>query len=322
MITVDDLCMEMATSGRSLTPRAARDWWTKGLLARPQRRSLGSAGFETYWPCTRILAQAAAAYDLLAMHPRTDAVLVRLWLMGFSVDISRLRPAWLMLIERDERPVWGSAEIGRLPEDAVGEIAASVVSHMTRDRGAIFEHISTVASESLNVFFGTAEEVEPYGLAEAAAAMMRHLHPELPGAGEFSWSDEECAWALGILKEWCSLPAQRQTVSSAAAHEFTRARRLLQIGIGTFGRKRERLDLPGHVPLPLLVGRVAIPVLIKVLRQPYARQVVDTALDFSRRLRRQGAETVHAVYQPADVVATARPVESAGDPISATAFRS
>jgi hypothetical protein len=304
MITVDALCTEMAKSGRPLTTRAARDWWTKGLLPRPRRQSLGRAGFETYWPSASVVTQAVAAHDLLLRHARTDATLVRLWLMGFPIDIDRLRPAWLVLIAKDELPILGAEESGRLPEDAVGDFVASVVRSMTRDRSEIFEHLSTVLLESFNVFFGTDEEIEGYGLAAAAKVYMRHLHPELPGAHQFPWSDEDCVWALGVLRNWCSLPAQREIIAGATEHEFARARRLLQIGLGALGRKRESLQLGSHWPFAIVFGRAAIPVLIKLLRQPCAHQVVDTALQLSRQMRPRGAEVVHAFYQPDAVVSS------------------
>lgn len=286
MITVDALCMAMSGSGRRLTARTARDWWTKGLLPTPQRRSLGRAGFETYWRNPSVVAQAVAAHDLLARQPRTDETLVRLWLMGFMVEIEQLRRAWLKLIDKDVRPIWDGLDDGRLPEDVVGDIVASVARTMTRDRGEIFEHLSTVVSEGLNVFFGTDEQVEGYGLATATAAALRHLHPELPGAREFPWSDEDCVWALGVLKDWCSLPAQREIIGSARKHEFARSRRLMLIGLGAAGRMRQSLQPANPWPFAIVFGRAAIPVLIKLLRQPFAHKVVGTALQLSRDMRR------------------------------------
>ena len=90
MITVADLCPEMTRSGRNVTPRAARDWWSKGLLPPPQRRSLGRRkGTETVWTESRIVEQAKTTYDLLALHSRTYTALTGLWLLGFPVDLKR-----------------------------------------------------------------------------------------------------------------------------------------------------------------------------------------------------------------------------------------
>lgn len=287
MITVDSLCAEMARSGRPLTPRAARDWWSKGLLPPPRRQSLGRAGSTTYWSEGSVLAQAVAAHDLLARQPRIEETLVRLWLMGFTVEIERLRRAWLALIAKDERLVWSGVKEGRLPEDAVGDIVARPAGSMTRDREA-FEHLSTVALEGLNVFFGTGEEVASYGLAAAAKATLQHFHPELPGAQQFAASDEDCVRMLDVLKDWISLPAQREIIGEAWEHEFVLSRRLLQ----WLGRRRQEA--------PELAARSSLAVRHRLRSSRYSgtdqlaaaavgRRAVDIALQVSREMRRSPA---------------------------------
>ena len=50
MLTLSALCADIEASDRYLSHRAARDWWTKGLLPRPQRRGIGRGrGTETFW---------------------------------------------------------------------------------------------------------------------------------------------------------------------------------------------------------------------------------------------------------------------------------
>ena len=102
MINLAELCGEMEQSGRHLTPRTARSWWTKGLLPRPQRRGLGRArGTETFWLDPDVIDQTKAAYDLLAGHSRTYTALIGLWLLCFPIELKLIRKAWHKLIERN-----------------------------------------------------------------------------------------------------------------------------------------------------------------------------------------------------------------------------
>src|SRR5260221_3191778 len=101
MLTLEALCSAMEASGRHLTQRKARDWWTKGLLPRPKRRSLGRAkGTETFWDTPDVLRQAREAYDVLARHARTDIALLHLWLLGIPVEFRTVRSGYLELNSR------------------------------------------------------------------------------------------------------------------------------------------------------------------------------------------------------------------------------
>jgi hypothetical protein len=93
MLTVKELCANMAATGRDLTPRAARDWWTKGLLLKPRRRRLGRGkGTETFWSDSRVMLRACAAWDLLAERRSADTAILGLWLQRFpGADLGFIR---------------------------------------------------------------------------------------------------------------------------------------------------------------------------------------------------------------------------------------
>ena len=120
MLTLHALCADMASSDRYLSPRAARDWWTKGLLPRPQRRGCGRGrGTETFWTDRRVCRQARAAYDLLAAYPRANIALLSLWLLGFPVSMRSIRAIYQKQINRHFRSVRGRA--GQQPDDVVSK---------------------------------------------------------------------------------------------------------------------------------------------------------------------------------------------------------
>ncbi len=69
MFTLADLTGTMEETGRRLTPRTARNWWTIDLLPRPQRTGLGRGqGTVSFWQDRRVVVQAEIAHDLLGLR--------------------------------------------------------------------------------------------------------------------------------------------------------------------------------------------------------------------------------------------------------------
>ncbi len=167
MITLNALCADMETSGRYLSSRGARDWWTKGLLPRPRRHGLGRGkGTETFWTEPRVSQQARAAYDLLAAHPRADFALQSLWLLGFPVGLRHIRAIYRKVINRHLRSVHGRA--GKQSDDIVGKLAAVLARQQAKASGAptdAQQAIAELAVEFLGIVYGVDGELVCEGLA-------------------------------------------------------------------------------------------------------------------------------------------------------------
>jgi hypothetical protein len=300
MVTLEALCAEMTKDGRSLTPRGARDWWTKGILPKPSRQGLGRGkGTLTFWPDGRIVAQAKAAYDALAHHGRTETTLVRLWLLGFEIDAMALRPAWISLIDKSSPWLRRRKDENILPADAIGPIAALAARAAVPDRGEIRQHMETLWIEGLNVFYATGDEIEIQDLGVAAVMSLRQSRAAegLPPIDPLlKISDEDVASLLGLLREWLSLPAQRDTIARATEHELIRARRLWHIMLGGWCRPSVGVVDLDQWPCAVVFGRPGLPILLRLLRQPFAAQTIRTILWISREMKkgRPRRERVHA----------------------------
>lgn len=294
MVTLAKLCAEMERSQRLLTPRAARDWWTKGLLPRPQRRGLGrQKGTETFWVQPRVIDQANATYDLLARHSRTYTVRIGLWLLGFPVELKLVRSAWAELIERN-RPHRGSYS-GKMPlDDAVARLAAAVGPSLLRPQApASLKHKATeVCVEFLSAFYGVDEEPETFGLAADLAATIPYWSN---GASQpLSFDDAHIAWIVAQTRDWLSLPVQRQILRTANDHEFCRARRFLKVGLGILERtarklpidQRQALQQQSHI-FVVIFGRMLLLPLIAALRDPSSSTHVPMLLRLSRGAKQQ-----------------------------------
>jgi hypothetical protein len=236
MVNLAELCAEMERSQRHLTPRATRDWWTKGLLPRPQRRGLGrQKGTETFWVESRVIEQAKATHDLLARHSRTYTALIGLWLLGFPIELKLVRPAWIKLIVRNRprqhtRP--GDAPLG----EAVGRLATKAARGLLRSESpADIQHAATdFLSEILSAYYGVDDESATYGLAAFLAKTVPYWSNVTPQSMLFD--DTHIEWLIVHVREWASLPKQRQTLRSATNYEFTRARRVIHVVLGIFKR--------------------------------------------------------------------------------------
>jgi hypothetical protein len=193
MLTIDQLCAEMERSGHHLTPRAARDWWTKGLLPRPRRRGLGRGkGTLTFWTNPRILDQAQAADELLGRHSRTYTAIIGLWLWGFPVDPKLVRSSYLKLIDRYHRP-------RDQLEDWIAELAPKIARRVTepRTQRPVREKLTDAIIEFLNAFFGI-QDIEINGIAENWAAAVPYMRPN-----DQKWPvfiDEDFGWFINHLR--------------------------------------------------------------------------------------------------------------------------
>ncbi len=291
MLTLDHLLADLAASGRSLTPRAARDWWTKGLLPRPQRRGLGRGkGTETFWTTQNITEQAQAVYDLLVWRPQADVAIVGLWLLGFPVDIRRVREVY----ERAQCRV-----VSQPPDDAASESAVMFVRQNTKiDK--IPAHAKDagidLAVEFFRVFYGAEEPFESFGLEDHWNLVKPYLNSE--AFADMRLRDAEFEPYAKYLKEMGSLPAQREAIVTASDYELTRARRFMHFVFGYIDRvartvkRDEEIDEFGR-RLLIALGATAIPILIAIFRNNNARQkIFSGVLDFVMMIPRSNGKLI------------------------------
>jgi len=276
----------MEASGRHLSRRKARDWWTKGLLPRPCRHGLGRGiGTETFWTTPGVFQQARAAYDLLARHSRADITRLSLWLLGFPIDLRFIRAVYLKLINRHLRAV--REQIGKHPDDIGGKFAEMFVRRQINKNVAPVDarHAYTdLLAEFLAIFYGSESELMSEGLAE----LWEKVAPYVDGAAsppdgiaDLHPRDEDLATWARYLEQFVSLPAQREMIRTASNYELMRARRLVRFVLGYIRRidsaVRCKNDLEefgaGH-----LVGRMAVPILIAVLREDTLRHTIMSGL--------------------------------------------
>jgi hypothetical protein len=302
MLTVKALCAEMAASGRHLSQRGARDWWTKGLLPKPARRSLGrEKGTETYWTDPSVLRRAQAAYDLMAWHARTDIACWGLWLLGFPISLGAVRATYGKLIGRRLRSVQGRA--GRLAEDVIGGHAASAARGLAQKLHipvSVRHDLTDMLIPFLDVYFGVDDEATTEGLAKLWETVAPYL--SLKGAdvgrlAELHLTDDDWDGWVQSLKEFGSLPAQRETLQSASDYELQRARRLVLFVVGHLRRLAKATgpwegSEEGVDRLVIAIGGWSIPILVAVLRNEGLRhKTTSLLLKLAQKLSAEGGPT-------------------------------
>ena len=288
MLTLKALCAEMAASGRPLSPRGARDWWTKGLLPKPARRSLGrEKGTETYWTDPSVLRQAQVAHDLMAWHARTDIACWGLWLLGFPISLGAVRATYGKLIGRSLRSVRGRA--GRLAEDVIGGHAASAARGLAQKRHlpvSVRDDLTDMLVPFLDVYYGVDDETTTEGLAKLWETVAPYLSLKGADAGrvaELHLTDDDWDVWVQSLKEFGSLPAQRETLQSASDYELQRARRLVLFVVGHLRRLAKATgpwegSEEGVDRLVIVIGGWSIPILVAVLRNEGLRHKTTSSL--------------------------------------------
>jgi hypothetical protein len=296
MLTLAELRANMDATGRDLTPRAARDWWTKGILSTPRRRWLGRGrGSETFWTNPSEMQRAQIAYDLLVAHPRADTAILGVWLHGFRVNLGSIRAIYRQSIRLHFRALRGRNRRPR--DDAVGRLAGMLARHSAKTSAApkaAQDAMADLAVEFLGVFYGLREEVASSGLAslwESAAPYLGGGSLGQNGEIEFHPQDDDLATWAQYLGQMASLTAQRDAIESATDYELIRARRLVLFAFGVLGRVaranagREQFEEFGRRAV-VVFGRPTVPILIAVLRNEALRQqIVSCALDFAKTLR-------------------------------------
>src|SRR6185312_10001676 len=214
MITLKALQDGMAASGRPLTERAARDWWSKGLLPRPRRKGLGQGrGTETYWTDPRVPAQAEAAYDFLVLHARTYSVAAHLWLSGFPIELTLVRGAYHRMLSRHFRLLRAQND----PGGKVSAFAAQMSRHLVRSGRiprAIRDDLTDLALPYLETFFSVGGTFDGDGLSDLWATVEPHLWGT-KGAEALALNDHQLGVAASYLSRMGSLAAQQDAIRSA-----------------------------------------------------------------------------------------------------------
>jgi hypothetical protein len=291
MLTLAELCADMAAMGRDLTPRAARDWWTKGILSKPDRRGLGRGkGTETFWADPRVRQRAQIAYDLLAAHPRADTAILGVWLHGFRVNLDTIREIYLRSIDHHFRSVRGRSR--RPLSEWVYELADRGARQSAKTSAAPKEVRSTLADlgvEFLGVFYEPRKERSISGLA----SRWKNAAPHLGGAAwdEVHLTDDDLATGAQYLGEMASLPTQCAAIASATPYELMRARRLVFFAFGCLARVGRANGLAKQFekvnPLAIVdIGRL-VPILIAVLRNKTLRRLVVSGVLYYAKIHRQ-----------------------------------
>lgn len=280
----------MAASDRYLSPRAARDWWTKGLLPRPRRRGLGRAkGTVTLWTDLRVVEQAKAAYDLLARHNRTYAAIIGLWLWGFPIDLKLVRRSYLKLIDRHIGLVGGQCRFASV-DDLLGNFAAEVARRVAKSQKPprSVEEISDLAYGALSLFYGLEGDIPARGLA----ALCGQSPSEVQKLASATGRDLEvlARYVRRRWRGWISLPKQRETLLAATDHDLSQARRVLHLAFGCCARVSPPEDegSDGEFGRDALIafGRPMLLILVRVLHEPMGKKMVSLLLQFSPVFKR------------------------------------
>jgi len=310
MFTLADLTSAMENTGRRLTSRTARNWWTVGLLPRPRRIGLGRGqGTVSFWRDLRVLEQAEIAHDLLRRGVSLQGTASSLWLLGFSIPFETVRAGFVNQIE-------GHYRRGRA---------------RSRDglEAGLWRHVEHFVKSDARVRGGSAEDEEGIALHALTGELLELLCGLGDGASQAGdssqWSvdtAEELLFQIEVLKPFtqrykamefpviqaktveevatwihqtASLRRQHEAVTHARQHDWTRARRLVRVAIELADRADAAASSQQHAANRALFTRHAVgwarllfPILLVMVRVPEQRRLATNALLAMAAIIRRG----------------------------------
>jgi hypothetical protein len=234
-----------------------------------------------------------------------------------------LKRAWLSVIDKTRPWPRRRREYDALLWAQVGAMAAKWAKSWDGSK-AVRAQVEPLLHEALDVFFGTSEEIVAQDLGAAAtAAISDHkgkMGPKERGrALTHDISDDDVACLLELLRQWWSLPAQREAIETATNYELVRARRAWHVFLGSFGRPSLGRDHEWRA-FAITFGKPAIPLLLRLLRGPYASWIIRTLLSISLAMRGRISDPRDAIMgRRLPEMLVSRPIEprsSAGSSIS------
>lgn len=304
MLTVGKLTAAMERSGRRLTKRTARNWWSVGILPRPTHSGLGQGpGSVSFWRDGRVLLQAQIAYDLLGRRSSLQDTAAALWLVGFPVPFEVVRKAFKYDIDGYLRRGRGRSRDGL--EAGLWEHADRFVRQEARARSGSREDeegaaLYALTGELLELLCGVGDGVPTPGDSrqwafETAEELLSQIS-RLNGSNailtvQAETVEEVVAW----ISETASLRRQQDAVINARPHDWTRARRITRVAIGLLDRADASASPERHVAnrasfTRLAVGwaRLLFPILLAIVRNPEQRRWVTRTMFVAAEIVRRG----------------------------------
>lgn len=307
MLTVAELTAAMDDSGRRLTPRTARNWWSVGILPRPARTSLGQGiGTVSFWRDRRVLVQAQIAHDLLGRGVSLEGAAAGLWLVGFPTPIKVVCEAFAHQVAGHFRRGRGQSRDGL--EAGLWGTVGRFVRQDARARGGSREDDEGIAlyaltGELFELLYGIGGGVPESGdsrqwAADTATEILSQLEFLAPLSGvkmtpsvRAETVEEVVTW----IRETASLQRQQDAVADAQPHDWTRARRITRVVIGLLDRADAAASPKQHAANRALFTRLAVgwarllfPVVLAVVRNSQQRQTVTRTIFTAAAIVRRG----------------------------------
>lgn len=311
-LTLPELISTLERSGRHLTARTARNWWSNGILPRPERAGLGQGGGTvTYWKGDggAVLRRAEIAHDLLSQRFGVQRTAAGLWLAGFAVPLETVQLAFKWQIEE-----YGQRVLGRSENDferGLWDLVGGFVRQDARIRGGLSEDcegeaLYALTGELLELLCGVGDGIPDLQDAgqwaeDLADELLDRINFLAPLAARYrnpikvpDLRVEDVKDLLLWIGKMASLRRQREAVAEAKLHDWVRARRVVRMLIGQLDRAFNATSPQKHIAHRALFTRLAVvwgfvlfPILLAVVKAiDERRQLTRWVLQLAVAVRR------------------------------------
>jgi hypothetical protein len=309
MITEAELVAAMQRSGRQVSARTIRNWWSRHILPPPSRTWLGKAGSASYWPDDRVLLQASIAHELVTHKATFARTATCLWILGFDIPLETARGSIEELVAGLHDRLAKRAP-GKSLEDAVWAIADRLARQDARIRGGSQTDLEGQAlydftGESLELLAGAGDgNPDPNNdlwAEDTAQGLLEHIeYLRLRRQRQEGWPQnwpttltlETAEEVVKLVASILALPRQQEALRRATPADLKKARRITLFAASRLDEAIEMVT-PAYAEKRPFFARIVggymwllFPALLAAMKdRHYRAEIVRWLFSFSMKIR-------------------------------------
>jgi hypothetical protein len=159
-----ELISELERRGYEITERRLTDWRSKGLLPKLKQvgQGRGSGTIHVIEDPETTINQAIAVFEMHKRRWRTDSALLGIWCLGFDVDPTVLRNAWLKRFKAYQMRIEQKGKKTGDVADYFSIVAKQIAENAVDQHGLPFEATREIVTELNVIIHGRQKFEDPF----------------------------------------------------------------------------------------------------------------------------------------------------------------
>lgn len=273
---------ELARRDKCVTERRLADWRELGLMPALVDKGRGQGGGKQYfWDDQAVIDRAALIHDILEVDTQTDTAFINIWLLGYDVDLERIRHKWIDRLSQMEASAENKISKFDFRDDGTSALGSSISAYIARQLGTNRREVAPLASEMTTLAFGGDEEFD-YDYLEELLSQFARDHFKRKG-----WAISvvpRVAKGLRLLTHYNSPRYIQRVITCCSDVDLICARnmwvQILEFIVGEFPELFNCVgsggDLSTRTVVGIAFGRLVIPMLTDAIHNGYGGPIKAT----------------------------------------------